>query len=340
MKVMVTGNLGYIGSVAANYLSNLGMVVSGLDAGYFQECTLDSEQTDVPTTIKDIRDVTEEDFVGVDAVLHLAALSNDPVGELDQTLTFQINRDAAIRVADLARACGVKRFIYLSTQSIYGLSEADIELSEDGPKRPLTSYAKSKYEAEMVILGMSSEAFTTCALRPSTVFGWSPRLRSDIVFNNLLLSGLTKGVVEVHSDGKPWRPVVHVLDVCRLISIVLKADHLEISGQAFNVGKIEGNFTVAEIALAASACLDAVEVVFNTEDIKDARSYRVSFAKAEHRLEFKAQMGLQTGGREILEKIKELGLRPEELMGPRTNRLQQIRRLKERGLLDETLRFR
>ena len=339
MRVLVTGNLGYIGSVAAKYLSDQGMTVSGLDAGYFRDCNLDSGHTDVPTTLKDIRDTTHEDFVGFDAVVHLAALSNDPIGELDPELTFEINRDGAIRTAELAKAAGVARLIYASTQSIYGLSESDEELSEDGLKNPQTTYAISKWEAEQVILGMTSETFVACALRPSTVFGWSPRLRSDIVFNNLLLSGLSKGVVEVHSDGKPWRPVVHILDLCEVISIALRAEKSAISGQAFNVGKPDGNHTVAEIATAAQDCLGDVDVVFNTENIRDSRSYRVSFLKANEELDFTAKLGLEQGGLDILRKIEELELELGEINGRNTNRLQQVAYLQERGLIDDTLRF-
>jgi nucleoside-diphosphate-sugar epimerase len=339
MKVLVTGNLGYVGSVATQYLSDQGMTISGLDAGYFRDCNLDPGHIDVPTTYKDIRDISEEDFFGFDAVVHLAALSNDPIGELDPALTFEINRDAAIRAAEMARTVGVARFVFVSTQSIYGLSDSAKELSEDGPKNPQTSYAKSKWEAEQVILGMTSETFVSCALRPSTVFGWSPRLRSDIVFNNLLLSGLSKGVIEVHSDGKPWRPVVHVLDLCEVISTTLRADERAIAGQAFNVGKLNGNHTVEEIARAAKECLGDVDVVFNTEDIRDSRSYKVSFFKAVERLGFTSKLGLSQGGLGILRKIEELKLELADVTGRNTNRLQQVAHLKERGLIDETLRF-
>jgi nucleoside-diphosphate-sugar epimerase len=339
MRVLVTGNLGYVGSVTAQYLGEQGMTVFGLDAGLFRDCNLDSGHIDVPTTYKDIRDTSEEDFFGFDAVVHLAALSNDPIGELDPDLTFEINRDAAIRTAELARAAGVARFIYASTQSIYGLSESDEELSEEGPKNPQTSYAISKWEAEQVILGMASDTFVTCALRPSTVFGWSPRLRSDIVFNNLLLSGLSKGVVEVHSDGKPWRPVVHVLDLCAIISLALRVDKIAISGKAYNVGKLDGNHTVEEIARSAQDCLGDVDLVFKTEDIRDSRSYRVSFLKAREELGFTAERGLRQAGLEILRKIEQLELDLESIRGRTTNRLQQVAYLKERGLIDETLRF-
>jgi nucleoside-diphosphate-sugar epimerase len=339
MRVLVTGNLGYIGSVSAQYLSDQGMTVFGLDSGLFRDCNLDSGHIDVPTTFKDIRDTSEEDFFGFDAVVHLAALSNDPIGELDPALTFEINRDAAIRTAELARAAGVARFIYASTQSIYGLSESDEELSEEGPKNPQTSYAISKWEAEQVILGMASDTFVTCALRPSTVFGWSPRLRSDIVFNNLLLSGLQKGVVQVHSDGKPWRPVLHVLDLCEIISIAIRAEKATISGEAYNVGKLGGNHTVEEIARAAQDCLGDVEVIFNTEDIRDSRSYRVSFLKAKEALNFSAKLGLEEGGLNILKRIDELELDLVDINGRQTNRLQHVAHLRESGLIDDSLRF-
>ena len=336
---MITGNLGYVGTELSSYLEKYGDKVFGLDSGFYADCLLVSDYIDVPTQIKDIRDVTVNDFRGFDSVIHLAALSNDPIGELNSSLTFQINGEASIRAAELARKAGVGRFIFVSTQSIYGISTSEDELDEFADKNPQTAYAKSKWDAEQVILGMSSEDFTTVALRPSTVFGWSPRLRSDIVFNNLLLSGLSKGKIEVHSDGSPWRPIVHVSDLAEAIRLTLIADKEAISANSFNIGKIGGNYTVKEIALAAKECIGDIEIVFNTENITDPRSYKVSFNKAFDLLGFEAHRELVESGIEMLGKFKQYDLNGNDLMGRLTNRLAQVSYLKQEGKVNESLRF-
>lgn len=340
MKVLVIGNLGYIGSVTGKYLNNNGFSVCGLDAGYYAKCLLDSNHQDIPTTAKDIRDIQKEDLQGFDAIVNLAALSNDPIGELDSSLTFEINRDAAIKSAELAKQAGVKRYIFVSSQSIYGISTSLRELEEDDPKSPQTAYAQSKWEAEQKISSISSLDFVTTVLRPSTVFGWSPRLRSDIVFNNLLLSGLINGKIEVHSDGSPWRPIVHVNDLAEAIRLCIGADPRKVSGQAFNIGKLGGNYKVSEIASAANKCLGNLEVVYNTEDIKDSRTYKVSFRKAAEVLGFSAQRDLVESGQEMLEKFRNLDLDLQYLSGRLTNRLAQVSYLINNGSIDGNLRFR
>ena len=339
MNVLITGNLGYVGSILSEYLKDRSFQVSGLDSGYYANCKLIPNHEDIPTKIKDIRDATVQDFHGFEAVIHLAALSNDPIGELNSSLTFQINGDASIKAAKLAREAGVKRFIFVSTQSIYGISSSQDELDEFAAKNPQTAYAKSKWDAEQSILEMSSENYTTVALRPSTVFGWSPRLRSDIVFNNLLLSGLTKGTIEVHSDGTPWRPIVHVSDLAEAIRLTLIADKKVISANSFNIGKIGGNYTVREIALAAKECIGDIEIIFNTENIVDPRSYKVSFNRAVDALGFEAKRELVESGNEMLGKFKQHNLNENDLMGRLTNRLSQVSYLKQEGKVDESLRF-
>ena len=339
MKILITGNLGYVGTVLSEHLTEFNHQVSGIDSGFYEDCLLNRNYVDVPTKIKDIRDVTVQDFHGFDVVVHLAALSNDPIGELDLALTYQINGDASIDAAELARNAGVETFIYISTQSIYGISTSDVELDESAIKNPQTAYAKSKWESEQAILEMTSENFTTVALRPSTVFGWSPRLRSDIVFNNLLLTGLTKGKIEVHSDGTPWRPIVHVSDLSEAIRLTLIAEKSKISGLPFNIGKIGGNYTIKEIASAAKICLGDIEIFFNTENITDPRSYKVSFKKALDVLGFEAKRELVESGNEMLVKFKEYNLQNGELLGRLTNRLAQVSHLKDEGMLDDNLRF-
>lgn len=339
MNTLITGNMGYVGSELGAYLRRSDFDVKGIDNGFYLNCLLDPKFVDIPTDIKDIRDLTIDDFREFDAVVHLAALSNDPIGELNSSLTYAINRDSAIKAAELAKLAGVKRFIFVSTQSIYGISTSDAELSETDLKNPLTAYAKSKWDAEQKILGMASLTFTSIALRPSTVFGWSPRLRSDIVFNNLLLSGFTKGKIEVHSDGKPWRPIVHVTDLCEAIRLSLVAETELVSGEAFNIGKIGGNYTVREIAEAAALCLGNIDVVFNTENVTDSRTYKVRFEKARQILKFEAKKELVESGLEMLDKFNSLDIDKDDLMGRLTNRLAEIGQLKKDNRLDDELRF-
>ena len=214
-RILVTGNLGYIGSVLTPFLATRGHAVRGLDTGYYTDCQLSSAPPPPEQIQRDIRDVTLEDVQGCAAVIHLAALSNDPLGELAPHLTEEINFQGTLRVAALAKQAGVRRFIYASSQSMYGISSADEELDEDkSEKHPLTSYARTKWNAECELKKMADASFQVVCFRPSTVFGASPRLRCDIVYNNLVACAYTTGRIEIKSDGSPWRPVVHVLDVC------------------------------------------------------------------------------------------------------------------------------
>ncbi len=340
MKLLVTGHLGYVGTVLTEHLLSSGHEVAGIDSGYYRD-RLDHEGLEpIRIVSKDIRDCENVDLRGFDAIINLAALSNDPVGELDSSLTYEINCNAAIKIAEIARTAGVSRFIYISTQSIYGIAQSDIEVEENGVKNPQTSYARSKWEAEKALLGMNSAHFTVIVLRPSTVFGWSPRLRSDIVFNNLLLSGLRDNKISVHSDGSPWRPIIDVNDLTKAIVLSLSASADNAGGEAFNIGNLNGNFTIRQIAEAAQSCLGGVPIEFNTENIVDPRSYRVSFLKAKEQLGFEAKGDLIHSGKELITQLHRSNLQPSEYLGRRTNRLKQISYLREKGELDESLRFR
>ena len=281
------------------------------------------------------------DLVGFDAVVHLAALSNDPVGELDESITFDINYNATMNLAKLAKSQGVKKFIFISTQSIYGISKSEDELDESNSiKNPQTAYAKSKWKAEQDLKSLEDKYFEITYVRPSTVFGWSPRLRSDIVFNNLVLNGLKFNKIEVHSDGTPWRPIVHIDDLSRFIFIALKSSSEKTAGHAFNIGVLGGNYTVKEIAVAAQECLsDKPEIIYNTEKITDPRSYKVSFQKAKKILDFQAEITMKTGGREIISKINELPALDSEEIFKKTNRLNQLKKLINDGKVDGNLRY-
>lgn len=210
MTILVTGNQGYIGSVLVRQLLKEGFEVRGLDVGYFDDCCFDLSVPDVDQIAKDVRDINASDLKGIESIVHLAALSNDPLGELSQSLTEEINHRATIRLARLAKSVGVQRFVYASSQSMYGVSNSDYELEEDASeKNPITTYARTKWSAEQDLKALGTDTFTVVCFRPSTVFGVSPRLRCDIVFNNLVACAYTTGRIEIKSDGTPWRPVVH-----------------------------------------------------------------------------------------------------------------------------------
>ena len=341
MNILVTGSLGYVGTQTTYNLELKGYSVFGIDSGFFKACNLVPISKEVPTVLKDIRDLEISDFKNIDAVIHLAALSNDPIGELDESLTYEINYKAAVRTAELAKAAKVKRFIFASTQSIYGIAQSDSDLDEDiSIKNPQTAYAKSKLLAEIEILAMSDKYFITTSLRPSTVFGWGVRLRSDIVFNNLLLNGLMHKRIDVHSDGTPWRPIIHVQDLSKAIEICLEITPEVISGNSFNIGVINGNYTVKQLAEAAQAALNGIPITFKTESIVDPRSYKVSFSKAKKVLNFQANTDLKTGGSELISQSRKLLEHGVDLLDRKTNRLTQMKFLIKEGLLDETLRFK
>ncbi|MDP3794930.1 MAG: NAD(P)-dependent oxidoreductase [bacterium] len=341
MKVLLTGNQGYIGAVLTELLLARGYDVVGYDTGYYAACALEAPAVPTRQIVKDIRDVTAENLQGVDAVAHLAALSNDPLGELAPELTDQINRDASITLARLAKAAGVRRFVYASSQSMYGTSDIDAELDEDASsKNPVTAYARTKWEAEQELRKLADKRFTVVCLRPSTVFGASPMLRSDIVFNNLVGCAYTTGKIEIKSDGTPWRPVVHVRDVASAFIAGLEAPAALVNAQAFNVGIPDGNFTVRDLAQAARRAVPGSTLVFTGEHGQDARTYRVSFAKILTVLKdyYRPQWDLDRGGRELVDFYKRTGFSEGQFRGSMTNRLKCIGDLVSRGLLGADLR--
>ena len=341
MKVLITGNFGYIGSILGKTLEESGSSVFGWDIGYFKDCLLDSDFQDIPTYQVDIRNIPIEKLGEFDCVVHLAGLSNDPLGEFNESLTYDINYKASVELARQSKLAGIKKFLFASTQSIYGISDSRLELDEDNSiKNPQTAYARSKWMAEQEILEMSDANFVAIAIRPSTVFGWSPRLRTDIVFNNILVNAFVNNKIEVHSDGTPWRPILHIKDLCDFISLCLNAEPSLTSGQAFNVGMLDGNFTVREIAESAARSLNKeLPIIFNTENIIDPRSYRVSFEKAHKVLGFRAQFGLDFGGKEILNNISRLNLDADKLLTNWTTRIKQLQKLLDNSKIDSELRF-
>lgn len=341
MRILVTGNLGYIGCVLTDILINRGYDIVGLDTNYYEElCPLPKSSKKIKQIKKDIRKVSQDDFRDIDAVMHLAALSNDPIGELDPKLTDDINYVSTIRLAKLAKEIGVKRFVYASSQSMYGISETVNELEEDNSqKNPITAYAKTKWEAEVKLKELGSAEFTVVCLRPSTVFGASPKLRCDIVFNNLIACAYTTGKIEIKSDGRPWRPVVHIKDVCFAFIAGLEAPEDLVANQSFNVGIKNSNFTIRELAEAAQRSVPGSSLVFTGEHGNDARTYRVSFKKILSVLKeyFKPEWDLDRGGKELVDFFKKIKFSEEDFRGRKCMRLIQIKYLKKLGKLDENL---
>ena len=343
MKVLVTGNRGYIGTMLGEMLLQKSYEVIGYDTDYYKNCDLIEYICPIKQLKKDIRDISIEDLEGIDAVIHLAGLSNDPLGELDPELTDLINYQASVELANLAKKAGVKRFVYASSQSMYGISDTDSELDEDdSEKNPITSYARAKWLVENELEKLNDDSFVTVCMRPSTVFGVSSRLRCDIVFNNLVACAYTTGKIEIKSDGTPWRPVVHVRDVSSAFIAAIEAPSNLVGGQSFNVGIPNGNYTVRDLAEAAQRAVPGSSLVFTGEHGHDARTYRISFARILSVLKdyYKPEWDLDRGGIELTQFFKKINFTEEQFRGGVCNRLQQIEHLLACEELKNDLRWR
>lgn len=315
----------------------------GYDIGFYEDNKLCAVNDPKVQIIKDIRDAAEVDFVEVDVVIHLAALSNDPLGELTPGITEEINLRGTLKLAECAKRAGVKRFIYASSQSMYGVADISHELNEDeaGPYG-VTAYAKTKWDAEVGLKKMGSDDFSVVCFRPSTVFGASPRLRCDIVFNNLVACAYTTGSIEMKSDGTPWRPVVHVQDVSSAFIAGLEAPEKLVSGRSFNVGISNGNFTVRDLAEAAQRAVPGSKLTFTGEHSNDSRTYRISFKRILSELKdyYKPEWDLDRGGRELVDFFKQVNFTEEQFRGKKCNRLKQIQYLRGNGEIDKDLRWK
>jgi len=343
MKIMVTGDQGYIGAVLVPMLQDKGYEVVGYDAGYFSENLLEPFNEDYKHIIKDIRDVSKEDLDGINSIIHLAGLSNDPLGEFEPTLTEDINYNGTMRLAELAKEAGVSRFVYASSQSMYGISNTSDELDEDdSEKNPVTAYAIAKWRAEKELTKMTSEDFVVTSFRPSTVFGASPCLRCDIVFNNLVACAYTTGRIEIMSDGTPWRPVVHIKDVCSAFIAGIEAPLSKVSGRAFNVGIPNGNFTVRDIAEAAQRAVQGCDLVFTGEHGADSRTYKVGFSRILTELSdyYKPEWTLDMGGKELVDFFDDIGFSENQFRGRDTNRLAQLKHEINNNVLNSDFRYK
>lgn len=338
MRVLVTGHRGYIGVEMVPLLRRAGHDVVGLDTGWFDECDFASPPDPCEELVVDLRDVTADHLRGFDAVIHLAALSNDPLGDLNPTITYDINHHASVSLAKAAKAAGVKRFLFSSSCSLYGAG-GDGYLDENATFNPVTAYGESKVRSEQEISPLASDGFSPTYLRNTTAYGVSRRLRADIVVTNLVGHAFTTGKVLLMSDGTPWRPLVHIEDIGRAFLAALEAPVETIHNQAFNVGRTAENFRIREVAELIAQVVPNCEVAFAPGASPDLRNYRVDFRKAEERLPgFNPQWTLRAGIEQTYQAFLKHGLTKDEFMGPRYFRLKTIKGLIERGRLDTDLR--
>lgn len=341
LNILVTGHHGYIGSVMGPFLRTAGHRVMGLDTRLYAGCDFGAKPSSgsIPDRCLDVRDVRPEHLEGFDAVVHLAALSNDPLGDLNAEATYEINHRATIRLARAARTADVRRFLFASSCSLYGSAGHQELLDEEAALEPITPYGRSKALVERDLSDLANESFSPVYLRNATVYGVSPRLRTDIVVNNLVGLAHTTGEIVLKSDGTPWRPLVHVEDVCRAFQAVLEAPREAIHDQAFNVGRTSENYRVRGIAETVAELIPETRVGVAEGAGPDPRDYRVDCTKIETRLEnFRPTWTLPRGVEELRDAFREHGLAEDELRS-RYVRLHRIRSLMERGLLDERIRW-
>jgi nucleoside-diphosphate-sugar epimerase len=340
MNVLVTGHQGYIGSVMVPLLLEAGHEVVGLDVGLYEACSFGDRRREVAGARLDIRNVGPRHLEGIEAVVHLAALSNDPLGDLDPQLTYDINHAASVRLARAAREAGVERFLFASSCSLYGASGSDAPLTEEAPFNPVTPYGESKVLVERDVSELATDTFSPVFFRNATAYGVSPSLRVDIMVNNLVGYAVTTGEVLIKSDGSPWRPLVHVEDICRAFLAALAADRQRTHNQAFNVGHSDENFRVREVAEMVESVVTGSRVRFADGASPDARDYRVDFGKIRRVLpEFRPRWTVRKGVEELYEAYRRFDLTADEFLGGRYTRLAEIKHLQGQARLDDQLRW-
>ncbi len=340
MRVLVTGTDGYIGSLLGPYLAERGHDVVGVDTGFYRAAWLYRGPSLVVRTLNlDIRRLTAGDLSGFDAVVHMAELSNDPVGALLPGVTHAINHAGSVHVASCAREAGVRRFVYTSSCSVYGAAEEDV-VDERSPLAPQTAYAVCKQLVEQDVAAMATDDFSPTFLRNATAYGASPRMRFDIVLNNLAGLAWTTREIRMESDGTPWRPLVHVLDICKAVALTLEAPRERVHGQVLNVGDTDGNYRIREIAEIVGRVFPGCEATVGDRGA-DQRSYRVSFARIREVLpDFSCDWNAERGAEELLEVFRTVGLTEDDFRSRAYTRLRQIEHLRSTGQIDDDFFWR